>query len=220
MQIIPAKKHMLSSTPITIIILAGTIFISWRAFGNSILFEKLLHNPYKVKHNKEYYRVFSHALLHADFMHLALNMYVFYSFGTIMEITFKAKWGLSLGAAYFLILYAIGAAVATLPSLKKHGDNSGYNSVGASGAVSSVLMAYMILFPTSEIGFFFFINVPAFIGVFLFFLLEHLMNRSGKTNIAHDAHIWGALFGIMFIFVVEPDALVNFVSSVRHYIGG
>jgi len=206
----------MSDVPLTLIIVAATVFISWRAFQNTTLFDKLLNNPYRVKHHKEYYRILSHTLIHADWIHLALNMYVFYSFGTIMELVFKGKYGLGAGALYFLLLYVLGAAVATLPSLRKHGDNPGYNSVGASGAVSAVLMSYMIMFPTASIAFFF-IPMPAFIGVFVFFLLEHFMNRSGKTNIAHDAHIWGALFGVAFIFILDANALVNFITQVRMY---
>jgi membrane associated rhomboid family serine protease len=208
---------MLYSTPLTFLILGLTIFTSWRAFENSALFEKLLHNPYRVKHNKEYYRIFSHAFIHADYIHLALNMYVFYSFGTVLETYFKGNWGVIQGSIYFLALYLLGAAMATLPSMQKHSDNYGYNAVGASGAVSAVLMVFMILNPLHWIGMLF-IPMPAFVGVFVFFILEHLMNRSGKTNIAHDAHIWGALFGILFIFVLQPHALVSFVSQVRHYI--
>jgi membrane associated rhomboid family serine protease len=94
---------------------------------------------------------------------------------------------------------------------------SGLSSSGASGAVSAVMMAYMILFPLSEIGFFF-IPMKAFIGVVVFFAFEHFMNRSGKTNIAHDAHIWGALFGIMFIFFLQPQSLVAFFTSIRSYL--
>lgn len=208
---------MQDTPPITLIILIGTIFVSWRAFQNSTLFEKLLNNPYRIKHNGEYYRIFSHALIHADFVHLALNMFVFYSFGSILETHFKGRWGLTQGSLYFVLLYALGAAVATLPSLRKHGDNYGYNSVGASGAVSAILMSYMILNPLDWIGILF-IPMPAFVGVLVFFIFEHVMNRSGKTNIAHDAHIWGALFGIVFIFAIEPHAIVSFISQVRGFL--
>jgi membrane associated rhomboid family serine protease len=204
--------------PVTFIILAATILVSWRAFSNTTLFEKLLNNPYRVKHEKQYYRLLSHALIHADFMHLALNMYVFYSFGSILEKVFRGRYGFQQGEVYFILLYAVGAVVATLPSLRKHGDNYGYNAVGASGAVSAVMMGFMILFPTMNIQFFFILPMPAFLGIIVFFGLEHYMNRRGKTNIAHDAHIWGALFGILFVFVTDPQALVSFFTQVRHYI--
>jgi membrane associated rhomboid family serine protease len=203
----------MASTPLTFIILAATILVSWRAFEQSAIFEKLLHSPYRVKHQKQYYRVFSHMLVHADGIHLALNMFVFYSFGRVLESIFTLNWGNVTGGLLFIALYALGGAAATLPSLRKHSDNYGYNSVGASGGVSALLMAYMILFPLNEIAFFF-IPMPAFIGVFVFFLLEHFMKRNVRSNIAHDAHIWGALFGIAFIAVVVPNSIPRFISQV------
>jgi membrane associated rhomboid family serine protease len=210
---------MMSTTPITFIILAATVLVSWRAFEQSALFEKLLHSPYRVKHNKQYYRLFSHMLVHADVMHLALNMFVFYSFGRVLESIFQATWGAQQGGILFIALYVLGGVAATLPSMRKHGDNYGYNSVGASGGVSSLLMAYMILFPLNEIAFFF-IPMPAFIGVFVFFLLEHFMKRNVRSNIAHDAHIWGALFGIAFIALVVSSSIPRFISQVLGAFGG
>jgi membrane associated rhomboid family serine protease len=203
----------MASTPLTFIILAATVLVSWRAFEQSGLFEKLLHSPYKVKHQKQYYRLLSHMLVHADGIHLALNMFVFYSFGRVMESIFTMNWGSTIGGAMFIALYVLGGAAATLPSMRKHADNYGYNSVGASGAVSALLMAYMVLFPLNEIAFFF-IPMPAFIGVFVFFLLEHFMKRNVRSNIAHDAHIWGALFGIVFIAIAVPNSIPRFISQV------
>ncbi|MFM7234800.1 MAG: rhomboid family intramembrane serine protease [Flavobacteriales bacterium] len=203
----------MAATPITFIILIATGLVSWRAFEQSSLFEQLLHSPYRVKHQKQYYRLFSHMLVHADLIHLALNMFVFCSFGRVMETIFTMNWGLTKGRILFVVLYVLGGVAATLPSMRKHGDNYGYNSVGASGAVSALLMSYMILFPLNEIAFFF-IPMPAFIGVFVFFLLEHFMKRNVRSNIAHDAHIWGALFGIVFIAVAVPNAIGRFFAQV------
>jgi membrane associated rhomboid family serine protease len=208
---------MFEGSPITTIILIVTGLVSWQAFNNSSLYEKMLFNPYSVKHRKQYYRILSHTLVHADIMHLALNMLVFYSFGRIMEVYLAVKYGPSAGTLLFILLYVVGAATAAIPAMRKHADNYGYNAVGASGAVSAVMMSYMILFPLAEIAFFF-IPMKAFIGVIVFFLFEHFMNRSGKTNIAHDAHIWGALFGILFIFLLEPQSLVHFFAQVREYL--
>ncbi len=204
---------------LTFIIVAITVFVSWRAFENSALFEKLLHNPYQVKHRKQYYRMLSHALIHADWVHLGLNMFVFWSFGQWVEVYFLAKYGLK-GEVLYLFLYVLAAVAATLPSMRKHGDNSGYNSVGASGAVSAVMMAAMFISPTSEILFFMAIPMPAYIGILVFFIFEHLMNRSGKTNIAHDAHIWGALFGILFIAAIDFNIILHFIATVREQITG
>src|SRR5690606_5574463 len=115
----------------------------------------------------------SHTLVHADMVHLFFNMFSFWSFGSFLEQFFRNErlfthffpelsfWGASKGILYFVILYVGGAIAATLPALRKHHDNYAYNAVGASGAVSAVMMAFMIMFPQFEIAFFFIIPCPA-----------------------------------------------------------
>jgi membrane associated rhomboid family serine protease len=211
---------------ISMVIIVATVVVSWQCFSNSTLFSKLLFNPYSVKHQREYYRILSHMLVHADWTHLLFNLFTFYSFGTFMEKVFTSErmfndffpelsfWGYSSGQLFFVLLYVLGGAVATLPSLRKHGDNYGYNAVGASGAVSAVMMAFMILFPTFEISFFLFIPMPAWIGALVFLGLEHYLSRNQRSNIAHDAHIWGALFGILFVAALQPRFIGMFVEKV------
>lgn len=207
----------MADTPITSIILLITCFVSWRAMENQELLRKLMQHPYSVKHSKQYYRLFSHMLVHSGFPHLLLNMFVFYSFGSAVESSLKFAYGPSSGSLYFIILYVVGGLVAALPSMRKHADNYSYSAVGASGAVSSVMMAFMIMYPTAEIAFFFILPMPAFLGVFVFFILEHLMQKNMKTNIAHDAHIWGAIFGVVFVALLDKEYLIRFVIQVQHY---
>lgn len=208
----------MAESPITFIILLSTGIVSWRALEQPTLFQKLLQHPYSVKHNKEYYRLFSHMLVHSGLGHLFLNLFVFYSFGSLVEQTFLMHYGVLLGSIVFLALYILGGLAATIPSMRKHADDYGYSAVGASGAVSAVLMAFMIMYPTVEILFFFIIPMPGFIAVFVFFLLERMMQKRLKTNIAHDAHIWGALFGVVFVALLDINYLVEFVNQVKGYI--
>ena len=70
---------------LTWIILLATVIVSYRGLQDTALFSKLAGNPYRIKQNKEYYRILSHMLLHGDLIHLALNMFVFYSFGEVLE---------------------------------------------------------------------------------------------------------------------------------------
>lgn len=207
----------MAETPITLIICIATGLVSWRAFENTSLLQKLLHHPYSVKHKREYYRLVSHALVHSGGLHLFFNLFVFYSFGRAIEMIFKIKYGEGTGSLLFIALYVLGVVVAAAPSMRKHADDYSYSAVGASGGVSAVLMAFMIMNPTAQIAFFFFIPMPAFLAVFVFFILERLMEKSGRTNIAHDAHIWGALFGIAFITLLDVNYLVDFIRQVREY---
>jgi len=191
---------------LTVIICLATGIVSWQALSNSELFSKLSLSPYRVKHNKEVYRIWSHTLVHADMGHLFFNLFALFSFGRAVEHY--------LPTALFALLYLGAAAFATLPALKKHGDNIYYTSVGASGAVSAVMMLYMFMFPTQELLFFFILPLPGWAAIILFFGLEYYMNKKMNTAIAHDAHIAGAAFGIAFLLVWKPQEFLDFFVVV------
>ncbi|MFZ6051503.1 rhomboid family intramembrane serine protease [Halocola ammonii] len=218
------------TAPITLIITGITVLVSWRAFNNQELLLKFMMNPYQVKHRKQYYRILSHGLIHADFIHLLFNMYIFYMFGQMLEPIFTQEevfqrvlpgtpwWGSAAGVAFYILLYVGAVAFATLPSLKNHSDNPNYNSLGASGAVSAILMAFIVFLPTYPLSLFFIIPMPAFVAGAVFFIAEYYLKKSRMTNIAHDAHIWGGLFGLVFITVLKPQVWVRFFSQVLEYI--
>jgi membrane associated rhomboid family serine protease len=143
-------------------------------------------------------------------------MITFFSFGSFLEQYFYALWGQQKGMILFLVLYIGGTIVASLPALRKHSDNSSYNAVGASGAVSAIMMAFMIMFPMAQLRFFFLIPMPAYIGALVFFAMEHFLQKKGGTNIAHDAHIYGAMAGIIFTMVLDFDYLIMFFQQIRN----
>lgn len=202
---------------VTYIIIALTVFVSWQAFNDPSLRAKLLNNPYQVKHRREYYRILSHALIHADFLHLGFNMFALYSFGRFTEGYFVSEYGTVKGELGYILLYVFGAVAATLPSLRKHGDNFAYNSLGASGAVSAVMMAAMIIMPVMKVYFFFAIGMPAYLAILVFFVFEHYMSRSGKSHIAHDAHIWGAIFGLLFVVCLDYEIILRGIAWIVKY---
>ena len=214
------------TTPVTIILCVITGGISLLAFNNQELLKKLLMNPYQVVHHKEYQRLFTHGFIHADYMHLFFNLFVFYSFGQQIELVFTERqyfnivfpetvfWGEAAGISRYLMLYIGALLFATLPSIIKHRNNPGYNSLGASGAVSAVLIAFIMMFPTAKLALFFIIPMPAWAAGILFFVYEGYMNKRGGTGIAHDAHIWGAVFGLMLITVIQPAVWVRFLSEL------
>jgi len=119
---------------ITIIIIAITAIVSVLAFSNHELFRRLAFNAYDIKHFKNSYRFLTYALVHADWIHLLVNMMVLYSFGRIVETYYGFYFGLK-GSLYYVLLYVGGAALSTLPSYGKHKDDYSYTAVGASGAV-------------------------------------------------------------------------------------
>jgi len=217
------------SFSITTIIVAITVVVSFLAFNDKDLSYKLTLSPYSVKHHKRWWQVFTHGFIHADYMHLGLNMYVLYSFGNFVEgvlvegyynpsnEVFIGGFG-NVGYLYYFTLYVGGLLFATLPSLKKHGDNPGYLAVGASGAVSAIVFSSIILYPTGGMGLLFIpISIPSFIFGVLYLLAEHYMSKKGGTRIAHDAHIGGAFFGVIFTVLLDFQFLTNFIDMINDW---
>jgi membrane associated rhomboid family serine protease len=199
---------------ITLIIIAITVLVSFNCFSNRSLFDKLLFNAYSVSHQKQWYRIFSHALVHGDWMHLGVNMFVLWSFGTSVERYFTAYFGFK-GTILFIILYLGGVAFASASALIKHKDNYYYNSVGASGAVGAVLFASILLNPMSSIYLLFIpIGIPAFIFGPLYIAYEVYMAKRSNDNIAHDAHYWGAAFGFVLPILFEPKLFLVFIEQI------
>ena len=199
---------------LTIVIIIITALSSLAAFNRQDLQSKFMFNSYQVYHRKEYYRLLSHTLVHGDLFHLFVNMLVLFSFGKVVEYGFGELFG-GKGFIYFLVLYIGGAVVASLPGLFRHKDNPGYNAVGASGAVSAVLFSAIIWAPTSSIYLMFIpIPIPAFIFGPLYIAYEIYMDRRGGTRIAHDAHYWGAIYGIVFTLISEPRLFGYFINQI------
>lgn len=199
---------------ITLVIIIVTVIVSLYAFENPDVKYKLLFNPYSVVHQKKWYKVISHAFIHADFMHLFMNMYVLYLFGTLVEGFLLVNY--RFGVAYYLVLYFGGILFASLPAFYKHSDNIHYNSLGASGAVSAVLFSTIVINPSMSLYLFFIpIPIPAVVFGPLYLLYEYYMGKRGRTNIAHDAHFAGAVFGIFFTLILDFNYFINnFINQV------
>jgi membrane associated rhomboid family serine protease len=199
---------------ITLIIIAATAILSIPAFSNSNLFQKYLLDPYLVVNKKEYYRVITHAFLHGGWSHLLINMFVLWQFGGTVEATFVQAFG-DAGSLYFLILYFGGIIASSLPTIKKEAENPYYRSIGASGAVSAVLFSYILMFPTNMLGFMIVIPIPAIVFGVLYIWYEKRMAEQGiNDGIGHDAHYYGALFGVVATLVFKPAFFMNFVSQI------
>lgn len=205
---------------LTLIITAATAIISILAFSRQDLFEKLLFSPYIVVRHREWHRVLGHTLVHADYVHLFFNLFVFYQFGLMLEWELAAVFGKPLGGLFFLVIYIGGAVVATLPAFQKHKDNDLYRSVGASGAVSAVLFAFILVNPLHSLGLLFLpgLRIPAFILGILYLVYESYMDKKKVDNIAHDAHIWGAIFGVIALVLFRFDYLTEFIAQITYYI--
>ncbi len=210
------------SLSLTLIVVIITVVVSFGANNRSDLYTKMLFNPYQVVHRKEWYRIFTHGFIHDrnNIFHLVFNMYVLYSFGEVVEQILANIIG-SLGVLFYLVIYLGGMMAATVPALIKHKDNFHYNSVGASGAVSAILFSVIAFMPFSGgIGILFIpISLPPIVFGGLYLAYEIYMQKRGGTNIAHDAHIWGAIFGFLFTLIFIPRAFSNFLSEILSLFG-
>ena len=166
---------------------------------------KMMLSPYQVMHNNAYYRILTHGFVHADGMHLAINLFVLWEFGSVVEMQFGEE---------FPFLYFGAIIAASIPAIVKHKNNINYNSLGASGAVSAVLMAFIVAHPSHTLLLFFVIPIPAILAGLLFFIFERSMQKRGGTGIAHDAHIYGAGFGLIYALIKDPNGLSNMFSAL------
>lgn len=202
---------------ITLILVIITSGISYYAFSNYSLMDKLILNPYKVTKRNEYYRFITSGFVHADFGHLIFNMLSLWFVGEGIESIFYHLFGPS-GSFYFLFLYIVGIIVSDIPTYLKNRTNSNYNSLGASGGVSAVLFAAILFAPTMTISLYFFIKMKAFIFGILFLGYSYYEARKGTSYVNHSAHMVGAIFGMLFMAVVYPSAVPGFFAQIQEWV--
>ena|ERR1700740_2379093 len=202
----------------TNIIIACIAFSFW-AFNDAKFFNKYLFSAYATYHYKQYYRLFTHAFLHGDFMHLAFNMFTLYLFGQALEeqyfpITFQEK-----GTFYYILLYVGGIFFSSLYDFIKQRDNPSYASVGASGAVTAIVFSAILINPTMGMGILFIpFYIPAWLFGILYLWYSWYMGKRQLDNIGHNAHFWGAVFGFVFTILLKPALFEHFYKEIYHTI--
>ena len=199
---------------INYVIIAATILTSILAWNQAELFAKLKFNPFLIKKNKEYWRLGSYGLIHADWLHLGINMFVLWSFGSVViqyfQMVFPGK-----AIFYYLVLYIGGLLVANASAFGKHKDNPYYSAVGASGAVSAILFSSIIFNPMGEIYLFLIpFGIPAIVFGILYLAYSVYMNKKANDNVGHDAHFWGGIFGLFFTIALKPDLFFHFINEI------
>jgi membrane associated rhomboid family serine protease len=198
--------------PTTLIIVAITCIVSFIAFKNSRLLNDLILWPPAIARQREYHRLVTYGLVHADFGHLLFNMLTLYFFGAAMEQFYASH----MGPFGFALFYIGGLVVSILPTYLKNRDNPNYRSLGASGAVSAVLFAFILLAPWATINVFFALPIPAIIYAVLYTGYSIYMDRRGQGNINHSAHLWGAAYGVVFTLLMDHRVLPYFLNALTH----
>lgn len=197
---------------ITLAIIAVTCIVSFMALNNRRLMDDLILWPPAVQRRHEYHRLVTYGLVHADFGHLFFNMLTLFFFGRTMEGFFAAR----LGTLGFLLFYLGGLVASILPTYLKNRNNAGYRSLGASGAVSAALFAFILLAPWAKIYLYFALGIPAIVYAVLYVAYSIYMDRHGRDNVNHSAHLWGAAYGVLFTLLVYPQVLPYFLSQLLH----
>ncbi len=199
---------------ITILIIVFTVLISVLCFNNSNNLDKLIFYPYVIKRNKDqWFRFITGGFIHGDFIHLFFNMFVLYSFGDALENGFfRTVFGEYYRLSY-IVFYVSAIAMADVYTYLKHKDNSGYRSLGASGAVSAVTFACILFAPNMRLlvmG----IPMPGYVYGLLYLIYSTYASKKNIGNIAHDAHLWGAIYGLVFPLLFQPNLLTRFISQI------
>ena len=194
---------------VTYVLIGVTVLVSWQAFNNRALMERLILWPPAIKRYRQYDRLLTHGFIHADATHLLFNMITLFFFGRAIEPAFVERIGMVGYAAFYLSAIVI----AIMPTYIRHANDPQYRSLGASGAVSAVLFSFVLFAPWSLI-FVFFIPVPAIVYAVLYIGYSIWMDRRGGDNVNHSAHLWGAAYGVLFTLVLEPRILGHFARAV------
>jgi len=195
---------------ITLVLIAITAIVSWMAFNNRKLADRLVLWPPAIDRHRQYDRLVTYGFVHADWAHLIFNMVTLYFFGRYIEMAMTQVTGSWLTYPLF---YLAALVVSILPSYLKNQKNPNYVSLGASGAVSAVLFAFILLKPWTLI-FVMFIPVPAIIYAVFYVGYSLWMDHRGGDRINHSAHLAGAAFGVLFMVAMAPGVLPLFVQQL------
>ena len=194
--------------PVASFILLGTIAISlWALYKDESLIERFILHPYGMIRKKEYYRIFSHAFIHADMWHLLFNMFSFYSFAFVLENY--------LGSTRFFIVYFGSILASVYTCILKNKTNPVYRSLGASGGVSGIIFSYILFQPMAQIGIMFIpVGIPAFVFGFLYLAYSYYSSENQYDNINHEAHFYGAVAGMVITAIFVPEIVPHFIQTI------
>lgn len=198
---------------LTYFLIGITVLISYVAFRDAGLVAKLQFNAAHIIIRKEYYRLVTHAFIHAGWGHLFVNMFVLFFFGTNAESYLGYYFG-NKATAFYLLLYFGGILSSNAWALIKHRNNYYYNAVGASGAVSAVLFACIFFNPWEPLYLFGIIRIPGILFAVGYLFYSYQMGKKSTDNVAHDAHFLGAMFGFIYPVLLKPALFNDFLDKL------
>jgi membrane associated rhomboid family serine protease len=188
----------MSSAPASFALLLVIGIVSVIAFSAPRVIERNLLRPYQVLRRRDFVPVITCGFIHASWSHLIFNALTLYFFGPNLERT--------IGTSYFIALYFIGLVLSSAGTVWKHRDDPNYASLGASGAILAVLFAYIVYYPTQMLYLYFAIPIPAVLFAFGYLAYTIWASKNPHGGINHDAHLDGALTGLLFVALTDFSA--------------
>lgn len=197
-------------TLITILIIGITVLFSYSAFSNYALFDRYKFQPQAIIQGKQYDRLLTSGFLHVDFTHLLFNMLTLFFFANVVIVFLGSHLGgLPNGSVAFAVIYLASIVGGNLLALLFQKNNPNYSAVGASGGVSGILFASIIIYPDLELYLFFFLPMKGWVFAFLYLGYSIYGMRKQLGNIGHEAHLGGAIVGLVAPLIVQPQLIQN-----------
>jgi len=201
--------------PVTLLLIGVNVAISLWAFRRNpgdLVSEEFLFMPSEVQHGRNLRGMLLSQCAHADMAHLIFNMMTLFFFGPVVE-------GL-LGPAKLLLIYVVAAAGSTLLTFLVHRNTPGYRALGASGAITGVLFAAIVLEPRMDLSLYFLpIGIPAPAFAIGYVLVSIWAARRRLGNIGHEAHIGGAVTGLLFAGQLSSEGFRPLLERLRQLLG-
>ncbi len=193
--------------PVASFIFAITVLTSILAFSNDELYSRTILHPYSVSRGYRIYTVITSGLIHNDWMHLFFNMLSFYFFAFRLEP--------ALGHWQFGLLYTASLILSDLPTVYKHKNDEWYHSLGASGAVSAVIFSAILFNPLDKMMIMPIpIGIPAVLFGALYLIYCNYASKHAQDNVNHDAHLFGALSGLLITIALNPHIVNSFLIQL------